>query len=103
VNNVWALGGGDGRTDYNVMTLQPFVNYNLGHGTYLVSAPIITADWEARGGNRWTVPLGAGVGQIFRIGRQPVNAQPGAYYNVVRPDEGPDWSLRAQLQFLFPR
>jgi hypothetical protein len=26
-----------------------------------------------------------------------------AYYNVVRPDHGPEWQLRAQVQFLFPR
>ena len=27
----------------------------------------------------------------------------GAYYNVVRPDNGPEWELCAQAQFLFPR
>ena len=25
------------------------------------------------------------------------------FYNVVKPDYGPDWQLRAQVQFLFPR
>jgi hypothetical protein len=24
------------------------------------------------------------------------------YYNVVHPDDGPDWQFRAQLQLLFP-
>ena len=53
--------------------------------------------------NRWTVPFGGGVGKIFRISDQPLNGQVSAYANVVKPDFGPDWQLRLQLQFLFPR
>jgi hypothetical protein len=26
-----------------------------------------------------------------------------AYYNVVKPDFGPDWQLQFQLTFLFPK
>ena len=104
INNIWSFGGGP-RNTYNTMTLQPFVNYNFPHspGTYLSFSPIITANWEARSGQQWTGPLGMAVGQIFRLGHQPVNAQIGAYYNVVRPDIGPEWQVRAQLTFLFPR
>jgi hypothetical protein len=43
---------------------------------------------------QWTVPLGTGVGHIFHFGKLPVNRPIGAYYNVVRPDDGPDWQLR---------
>jgi hypothetical protein len=49
------------------------------------------------------VPLGAGVGKIFHLGKLPVNAQIGGYYNVVKPDDGPDWQLRAQFQLMFPK
>jgi hypothetical protein len=49
------------------------------------------------------VPFGGGIGKIFRIGKQPVNAQVQAFYNVAKPDKGPDWTLRLQLQFLFPK
>jgi hypothetical protein len=35
--------------------------------------------------------------------KQPVNTQLGAYYNAIRPDIGPEWQLRFQIQFLFPR
>jgi len=102
VNNIWPVGGDGPRTNCNVMTLQWFVNYNFPGGLYLTSSPIITANWEAHGGNRWTVPLGGGIGRVFKIGEQPVNAQLGAYYNVARPDFGPEWSIRFQPQFLFP-
>ncbi len=104
INNVWSFGG-DSQTQYNTLTFQPFINYNFpqSRGTYLSFSPIVTADWKAHSNDRWTVPLGLAVGQIFRMGEQPVNAQLGAYYNIVRPDVGPEWQLRFQLSFLFPK
>lgn len=103
-NNIWSFGGDDPRRRYNTLTLQPFVNYNFPEspGTYLSFSPVITANWEARSGQQWTVPLGLAVGQIFRVGGQALNGQVGAYYNVVRPDGGPEWQLRFQLALLFP-
>ena len=85
------------------MLLQPFVNYNLGDGWYLVSAPIITANWEATSGNVWTVPVGAGFGKVVTIGKQPVNFSLHLYYNVEHPTIGPEWALRFQVQLLFPK
>jgi len=32
-----------------------------------------------------------------------VNTQISGYYNVVTPDGGADWQLRAQLQLMFPK
>ena len=101
VNNIWSLGGGS--KAYNNFLLQPFVNYNFGKtGTYLVSAPIITANWKT---GDWVVPLGGGMGQIFKIfGKLPVNTSLQAYYNVAHPENlGPEWQLRFQMQFLFPK
>ena len=57
---------------------------------------------KADSGERWTVPLGGGAGRRFNLGKQPVNVQSQAYGNVERPRYGPDWSLRFQVQFLFP-
>jgi hypothetical protein len=102
VSNVWSVGG-SGEQDVNFFTWQYFVNYNLDNGWYLTSAPIITANWEENSDNTWTVPFGGGVGKILRIGKQPLNAQVSAYYNVKKPDFGADWQLRLQLQMLFPK
>ncbi len=101
-NNIWSVAGKDDRADVNQMLIQYFINYNLSQGWYLVTAPIITANWESESGNQWTVPLGAGIGKIFKIGSQPLNASVHAYSNVVKSDFGADWTLRLQLQFLFP-
>ena len=102
VNNVWSLGGNNEKK-YNNFLTQLFVNYNFGKtGTYLVSSPIITANWRT---GQWTVPVGGGAGQIFKIlGKQPVNASIQAYYNVAHPDGlGPSWQTRLQMVFLFPK
>ncbi|KPK51572.1 MAG: neuromedin U [Myxococcales bacterium SG8_38_1] len=105
INNVWSVAKDDDRRNVNQMLLQPFVNYNFPHspGRYLTFSPIITADWEAASGQQWTVPLGLGIGQIMRFGKQPVNLQAAAYYNVERPDNAARWQLRLQMQFLFPK
>jgi hypothetical protein len=105
-NNVWSVAKAEDRASVNQFLFQPFINYNFPDhaGRYLSFAPIITANWEAsESSNTWTVPLGIGVGQIMRFGKQPVNLQAGAYYNVVRPDFAPQWNVRLQVQFMFPK
>lgn len=103
VNNVWSFGGRSGRggTRYNTFLMQPFVNYNFGEGWYVGSSPLITANWLERGSDAWTVPVGANVGRVIRLGRLPINLSVGAYYNVVRPDDGATWQLRTQVTLIF--
>ena len=103
LNNVWSLSSSKQGGSYNNGLIQPFVNYNFKGGLYLTSAPIATVDWKADSGEQWTVPLGGGVGKIFHLGKLPVNTQLSAYYNVVHPDNGANWQLRAQVQFMFPK
>jgi hypothetical protein len=103
-NQQWDFAGWS-NTHVNAFLMQPFVNYNIAHGWYLTSSPIITADWSASGDNHWTVPVGGGGGKLWRVGKVglPVNTQLQAFYNAETPEFGPDWQLRAQVQFLFPR
>jgi hypothetical protein len=101
ISNVWDVGGsGD---DIDLLTLQPIINYNLKDGLYLTSVPIITANKEASSGNKWTVPVGGGIGKIFRIGKMPLNTQAQVFYNVEKPEDVGDWSLRLQVQLMFPK
>ena len=125
INNVWSFAG-SGRTlpfptqllpcgactgpigesntkDVNQMLLQYFINYNLKKGWYLAWQPIITANWEARSGNVWTVPLGGGIGRIMKFGNQPVNLQAQFFGNATHPQFGSPWTMRLQLAFLFPK
>jgi hypothetical protein len=101
--NLFSVAGPSARPNVNQMLLQPFVNYNLPHKWYLTSSPIITANWEARSGERWVVPVGGGVGRIVHLGKQPVNVYTQFFRNVQRPDGTSSWSARFQMQFLFPK
>ena len=103
VRQLWSFAGDSDRDSVNQMLVQPFVNYNLQDGWYLTSSPVITANWNEDSSDRWTVPIGGGFGRIFRIGSQPMNFSTQAFYHAESPEFGPDWSLRLQLQFLFPR
>ena len=104
VQNIWSFAGDDDRSHVNQFLLQPFINYNLPDSWYITSSPIITADWAADSDNTWTVPVGGGVGKIFRVGKLPINCSLSTYYNVETPDNGgPDWQVRFQVQFLFPK
>ncbi|MFA9409118.1 MAG: neuromedin U [Candidatus Dadabacteria bacterium] len=102
-SNIWSYAGDSKRDDVNQLLLQWFVYYNFPSGWYLSSVPINTANWEADSGDRWTIPLGGGGGKVFKIGKQAINAKTEAYYNVEHPDNGPEWQLRVEIKFLFPK
>lgn len=102
-NTIWSLGGtkGLGGNSYNTSLFEPFFNYNFGHGWYAYSDPNIVANWQARG-TKWTVPIGGGVGRLFRVGgRLPVKLSAGLFYNVVQPAVGGRWVLNTQFTLIF--
>jgi hypothetical protein len=103
VQNLFSVAGPKERPDVNQMLLQPFVNYNMRHGWYLVSSPVITSNWEANSNNRWAVPVGGGVGRIVHVGKLPVNTYAQVFRNAERPNGTTSWSARFQMQFLFPK
>lgn len=102
VSNQWSFAGDDDRPDVNSMMIQPFVNYNFDKGWYFSFSPVITANHEAEDGQKWTVPLGGGFGRVFKAGKQPLNASISAYYNAEKPDGAADWTIGAQVKFMFP-
>jgi hypothetical protein len=114
INNVFSVAGSSHRPDVNQMLLQYFVNYNLKKGYYVTSGPIVTANWESTGsvdaatgndvpGGTWTVPFGGGVGQIRRLGFQPINWTVQFYGNAVHPPGASPWSFKFQIALLYPK
>jgi hypothetical protein len=100
-SQLWSFHGNE--PEVNITAIQPFVSYNLKDGWYLSSEPTITSDWSADSSQQWTIPIGGGIGKIFNIGKQPVNASVSAYHNLQAPRSGADWQLQFQIQFLFPK
>lgn len=103
VMNLWSFAGPSDADDVNKFIFQYFINYNLADGWYLTSTPLITANWEADSDERWTVPFGAGVGRLVKFGKRPVDFKLQAFYNVEKPENGPDWSVMFAVKFLFPK
>jgi hypothetical protein len=103
-NQVWSLGGveeGPGGRRYAQFLVEPFVNYNFGHGWFLSSAPIIT-DEQDHAGRKWTVPVGLVAGRIIKLGgKLPVKLSFGGYYNVVTPQYGARWQLQSVVAVIF--
>mgnify|MGYP000576370689 CR=1 FL=1 len=99
INNIWTFGD----VEENKFLFQYFVNYNLPDAWYVVSAPILTANWNEDSDQRWIVPFGGGIGKVFKIGKQPINVNAQGYYNAVTPDGWGDWQARVQVQLLFPK
>jgi hypothetical protein len=103
IRNYWSVAGDGGRPNVSQLTVTPLVTYILGNGWYLVSAPVITAFWNIPG-EKWVIPIGGGIGKIFKISDRPFSISVQAYWQPIRPanaDGG--WALVVQLNSLFPR
>jgi hypothetical protein len=103
VQNIWSFAGDEDAADVNIFSAQVAINYKLQEGWYLTSAPLISANWEADKKNRWTVPLGGGVGRLFKLGGKAIAVDLGAYYNVERPSFANNWYSQILVNFLFPK
>ena len=103
--HLWSYAGDSDRSDVNLTSFQYFLNYNIpdSGGWYLTSAPTMTFNWEAPSGERTTVPLGGGIGRVFKLGEQHLNAKAQFFGYADAPTGGPDWSFQFQLTFLFPQ
>jgi hypothetical protein len=100
VSNIWSYDG-----EFSVMSIQPGVYYNFAFlpGSYIAYNAAITADWKQPSSNTWTLPLGAIIGKTFDIAGHGLDLSFGGYGNVVRPDNGPKWSLKFGITWLIPR
>lgn len=88
----------------NLFTLQPFVNYIIPgtNGLTLISTSVVTADWGVND-DRWTVPLGGGLGYPIQFGQWSTFFTIQAYGNVLAAENKPDWVLQVTAQLLFPK
>ena len=98
VNNIKTFGD----ASMNKFFMNYFVNYNFPEW-YLVTAPIVTANWNRESEERWVVPFGGGAGKIFKIGgKLPVNVNAHVYYNAIKPTGVGDWQTRLQVVLMYP-
>ena len=101
LDNVWSYAG-DGAENVNEFNLQYYVTYQFPSGWFAISNLVIEADWGASSGDRWTVPLGGGIGKLVNIGRQPAALYVQAFYNVAAPTDAANWGIIIGFELIFP-
>lgn len=99
-NHVWGFQRDDGRDNVNATYLQPFMSYTFPTATTITINTESSYDWNDR---QWTVPVFAGVGQLVKVDGQPVNFKLGAQYWLDGADTAPEWGIRFEVTFLFPK
>jgi hypothetical protein len=104
LQNWQSFGGSGNRPDTNQMNLQPFAAYFLPNGWSIGYSGNILANWEADGGNVWTVPLGLQVAKVVKFGPLPVRLQLGGQYMVHHPDVGgQEWNIQLMVVPVIPK
>jgi len=98
-NQIWSYAGW-GDQNVNATYLQPFVSFTTKTYTTFAVNTESTYNWQAK---EWTVPLNFMVQQLLKIGKQPIAFQFGYRYYADKPSGGPDWGLRFNVTFLFPK
>ncbi len=98
--NFWSLGG-EGANKVNMLSAQYVAYYNFPKGWYLESNATVTANWLSDRENTWTVPIGAGPGKTFRMGKFYYSAAMQGFYNAACPRGVGRWMAIAQLQIIF--
>ena len=108
VRNIWSVAGDPERDEVHRFIAQPLIRYQFSKNWYFTSSPIISSDWTHPDGEGWTVQVGGGLGYAFRLANQPMQISLEGYTNVVKPTVADeellgDWTIRTQVQVLFPQ
>ena len=110
---LWTYASSGGYPTVDRLTLEPTLSLDLPAGFYLLSAPSVVADWKRPAADRWTIPVGGGVGKVFAPGGTRVALTLQGYWTARGPTESwttqhpytapPDWTIRAGIALLFAR
>ena len=99
----WSFAGNSDRKSTNLTNIQYFIWRMLPGEWQIGMSPNITMNWEADRDNRFTVPVGLGVGKLVRLGKLPLKIQLQGQYSVIHPDDyGQRWNFQLQLTPVIP-
>ena len=99
----WSFAGDGDRESTSQANIQYFIQYLFGDHWQIGMTPNILIDWKADQENRFTVPVGLGIGKLVMIGPLPVKFTAEVDYMVVHPDDfGQHWGVRFQIIPVLP-
>lgn len=85
----------------NHTDVQYFVIRHLPNAWQIRVSPHITIDWEAESNNKLTLPIGIGLGKMFKLGPMPVMLTAEYQYSVIAPDNiGNESTIMLQANFI---
>lgn len=100
-SQMWTLAdAGQNARTVNVFFAQPIFTYVVARGWGLTTSPVMTADWTAAPGQRWTIPVGLGFSKTTAVDRQALTVGFEYYNNLVRPASGAAHQLQFNVSFL---
>ena len=99
----WSFAGDGDRESTSQANIQYFIQYLFGDHWQIGMTPNILIDWKEDQKNRFTVPVGLGIGKLVMIGPLPVKFTAEVDYMVVHPDDfGQHWGIRFQITPVLP-
>jgi hypothetical protein len=98
-NHVWSVGG-SGNTDINATFFQPFVTYATKTGSSFSIASENTQSWD---NDIFGGFVGAYYAKVTKIGKQMMQLGGGPKVFYGNNPFNPDWGIRANIIFLFPK
>jgi hypothetical protein len=97
VSHQWDVAGEDDY-DTSITGGQYFYTINLGEGWQINGSPTFAYNHEARGGDKWTLPLAVGGSKTIIIGGRPWKFGLQYWHYVKTPDTfGPDYQIRLTI------
>jgi hypothetical protein len=99
-DNVWSVGGW-GDTPVNTFNLQYYSTWQSPGSWFLITNYVVSADWNAPSGERWNVPLGAGVGSMVKFKKLSGAAYVQSSYSVVAPTTASNWGVMLAFELIF--
>ena len=104
IENPISFAGESSRADTDAMSLQPILVKTLAKTYYVRFDPTMSFDWKRGGAG--TVPVNLGVGKLFKVRTQAINAYLQPEWTVHRPAyagaASPKFTLRLSVTLLFP-
>jgi len=100
----WSFAGNGDRSSTSFTNIQYFIWRMLPGEWQIGMSPNITMNWKAeKNDNRFTVPVGLGVGKLVKLGKLPVKIQLQGQYSVIHPhDYGQRWNFQLQVTPVIP-
>jgi hypothetical protein len=98
----WSYAGDSNRADISQLMVRGTIIYDPPGNWFFVSAPIVTANWNAERGDRWLIPVGGGIGRKFNLADRQWRMSAQFYGNAVRPEGAPSWTFRFAVTAVIP-